>query len=74
MRIRGQSESRTRKKGRIEMNETKTERKDGLHIDDFGNKRWYKKGLLHRDNDEPAVIMADGSKGWFIKGKAHRRW
>lgn len=30
------------------------------------------KGLLHRDNDQPAVVHPDGAKAWFRHGKLHR--
>ena len=34
---------------------------------------WYNKnGLKHRDNDLPAVIYSNGSKGWYINGLMHR--
>lgn len=35
------------------------------------NKRWYRKGLLHRD-DGPAVELPDGTKEWWVNGKRHR--
>ncbi len=41
-------------------------------IDEFGTKYWYKNGELHRDNDKPAVIWADGSLTWYKNGKLHR--
>ena len=45
--------------------------KDGLHIDEFGTKRWYKAGELHRD-DGPAIIYANGDPYWYEEGKWHR--
>ena len=27
---------------------------------------------IHRDNDEPAIIGADGSRAWYHHGKLHR--
>jgi hypothetical protein len=42
-------------------------------IDNDKTKRWYNKaGQLHRDNDLPAVIYADGSQIWYQNGKLHR--
>ena len=29
-------------------------------------------GEIHRDNDLPAVIQADGTKWWYIDNKLHR--
>jgi len=45
-------------------------------IYDNGTKYWYKDGLLHRDNNLPAIIYSDGDCGyyknenryWFING------
>ncbi len=36
-----------------------------------GDKYWYKKGELHRD-DGPAVECWNGSKVWYFEGKSHR--
>jgi len=33
---------------------------------------WFLKGKLHRGNDKPASIWADGSKRWYINGNLHR--
>jgi len=42
-------------------------------INKYGDKCWYNKaGELHRENDLPAVILEDGSKGWYKNGKLHR--
>ena len=42
-------------------------------IDQFGTQRWYNSdGLLHRDNDLPAVIKANGYQEWRINGALHR--
>lgn len=30
------------------------------------------KGLLHRENDEPAVIRKNGTKEWWFNGQHHR--
>ena len=37
-----------------------------------GSKRWYVNGLLHRDNDLPAIEYLNGDKYWFVNGKRHR--
>lgn len=36
-----------------------------------GNKHWFCKGQLHR-NDGPAVERADGTKEWYRNGLIHR--
>ena len=42
-------------------------------IDIYGDKRWFnEEGQLHRDNDLPAVIYADGSQFWYKNGELHR--
>eukprot|EP01117_Protostelium_nocturnum_P012134 TRINITY_DN4452_c0_g1_i17.p1 TRINITY_DN4452_c0_g1~~TRINITY_DN4452_c0_g1_i17.p1 ORF type:complete len:116 (+),score=25.07 TRINITY_DN4452_c0_g1_i17:74-421(+) len=33
---------------------------------------FYKEGEVHRDNDLPAIIEANGTQYWFKKGKPHR--
>ena len=38
---------------------------------DNGNKAWYKKGSLHR-NDGPAVEYPNGDKVWYKNGQIHR--
>jgi hypothetical protein len=45
--------------------------KDGLEIDDRGTQRWWKNGLLHRE-DGPAVIYLDGYESWYLNGESHR--
>jgi hypothetical protein len=45
--------------------------KNGLEIDRFGNKYWYKNGKLHRD-DGPAMELVNGDKEWYKDGKCHR--
>lgn len=47
-------------------------KRNGKYKDKLGTIRWYKNGLLHRDNDLPAVIWSDGTQEWFIHGKRHR--
>ena len=45
--------------------------KQGLIIDVFGDKRWYKDDLYHRE-DGPAIEVCEGYKSWYINGKRHR--
>lgn len=33
---------------------------------------WWVRGLLHRDNDKPAIIYKNGEKRWYTNGKLHR--
>jgi len=40
-------------------------------IDEYGNKRWWVNGQLHR-LDRPAVEHANGTKHWYVSGKLHR--
>src|ERR1700722_12534304 len=35
-----------------------------------GTKRWYKDGLLHRE-DGPAYEGVDGTRHWYRRGKLH---
>lgn len=42
------------------------------HADGTVNQFWYKNGLLHRDNDLPAVIGHDGTQMWYQDGRQHR--
>ena len=42
-----------------------------MEIDEYGNKRWYLNGLLHRE-DGPAVEYLTGTKVWYLNGKYHR--
>jgi hypothetical protein len=37
-----------------------------------GDKMWIRNGVLHRDNDLPAVIKADGTQKWYREGKLFR--
>jgi len=42
-------------------------------IDSYGHKTWKnKEGKIHRDNDLPAIILADGNQHWYKEGKCHR--
>jgi hypothetical protein len=45
--------------------------KNGLEIDEFGNKRYYLNGKYHRD-DGPAVEHTDGDKWWYQHDYLHR--
>jgi hypothetical protein len=38
--------------------------KNGLHIDELGDKCWYLNGKRHRE-DGPAEEWADGTKCWY---------
>lgn len=46
-------------------------KKNGLHINESGDKSWYKDGEIHRE-DGPAIIWYDGDQWWFKAGKLHR--
>lgn len=46
--------------------------KNGLVVDEYGNKRWYKNNLLHREGDLPAVETSVDGKQWWINGQLHR--
>jgi hypothetical protein len=37
-----------------------------------GRTEYYYNGLLHRDNDLPAIEWENGSKEWYQHGKSHR--
>jgi hypothetical protein len=39
-----------------------------MEEDTFGNKFWYLKGKLHRE-DGPAIEYADGDKSWWLNGE-----
>ena len=45
--------------------------KNGLVIDERGNKYWYKDDEFHRE-DGPASESADGTKYWYLNGRRHR--
>lgn len=34
--------------------------------------KYFSEGLLHRDDDLPAIEHSDGTKEWFFKGERHR--
>lgn len=37
-----------------------------------GHKKWHYKGILHRNNDKPAIIYSDGHMVWYKNGMVHR--
>lgn len=39
--------------------------------EDKYEKKWYKNGKLHRDNDLPAIIRARGGQVWYNHGNIH---
>jgi hypothetical protein len=41
-------------------------------VDEDGDTYYQFCGLLHRDNDLPAVIQEDGTQMWYMNGKQHR--
>jgi len=43
--------------------------KNGLVVDKFGTKYWFKDGKLHRE-DGPAIETAKGSACWWFHGRA----
>lgn len=45
--------------------------KSGLTKLPDGGSRWFKNGVLHRE-DGPAVEYPDGSKYWYLNGFPHR--
>jgi len=45
--------------------------KNGKYTDEYGTKRWYQNGKLHRDN-APAVIWASGDEYWYQNGTLYR--
>ena len=40
-------------------------------IDEYGTKRWYQNGFLHR-LDGPAIEWKEGGKEWYVNGELHR--
>src|SRR3990167_9929300 len=42
------------------------------YINEDETEYWYKNGVLHRENDKPAIIWFDGSKQWWKNGLRHR--
>jgi hypothetical protein len=53
------------------MYERKNIMKNGMIVNEFRDKRWYKNDLLHR-TDGPAVIYFYGPEYWYFKGQLHR--
>ena len=45
--------------------------KNGMVVDEYGTKRWYLNGELHRE-DGPAVEWDDGDEYWYLNGDLHR--
>jgi hypothetical protein len=41
-------------------------------IEKDGTQVWRKNGMLHRDNDLPAIIHPDGSMEWWYEDELHR--
>ena len=33
---------------------------------------WYQHGQLHRDGNQPVIIMSDGTQYWYQHGQLHR--
>jgi ribosomal protein L25 (general stress protein Ctc) len=47
--------------------------KYNINTDEDGTICYYNKdGQRHRENDQPAVIYADGTKEWWVNDKLHR--
>ncbi len=42
--------------------------RNGLIVDEFGNKYWHKDDLYHRE-DGPAVEFANGNRYWYYQGQ-----
>ena len=40
-------------------------------IYDHGGKEWYQYGKKHRDNDQPAIIFANGIKWYYHDGERY---
>jgi hypothetical protein len=45
--------------------------KQGLIIDENGDKEWFLNGQRHRE-DGPAVELSNGTKLWYLNGQRHR--
>lgn len=42
-------------------------------VTEHGTLIWYNEfGQIHRDNDLPAMIYADGDQEWFVNDRKHR--
>ena len=44
---------------------------NGLIIDEYGNKFYYKNDMRHNE-DGPAAVYSHGSEEWFINDERHR--
>jgi hypothetical protein len=49
--------------------------KNGMFVNQLGDKCWYKDDLLHR-TDGPAVIWPNGYESWYLNGKwlSREKW
>ena len=47
------------------------ENKPICEVDEYGNKKWYINGKLHRE-DGPAIEYVNGTKKWLMNNKLHR--
>lgn len=54
------------------MEKQRRPKEEEVHEDDDGSITWRKNGLLHRENDLPAVIRPDGTRMWYRRGMRHR--
>jgi hypothetical protein len=45
--------------------------RNGLIINEYRDKCWYKNDLLHR-TEGPAIIYLSGTEVWYFEGKLHR--
>jgi hypothetical protein len=45
--------------------------KQGKHVDQYGGIVYYKDSLVHRDNDQPAIVCSEGM-AWYQNDKRHR--
>lgn len=45
--------------------------RQGLIIDDYGNRIWFKNDQVHRE-DGAALEYPDGDKVWYVSGEVHR--
>ena len=45
--------------------------RNGLVVDEYGNRRWFVNGMLHR-TDGPAIEWRDGDRWWYKDGQLHR--
>jgi hypothetical protein len=50
-----------------------TSSEETIVTDEYGNIFYYNKnGKYHRENDQPAIIHADGKQEWWVNGQFHR--